>query len=46
VIRYPYLWVREAARGETEGRKLRPVTVGVRIAIVRRSAARYVNRLG
>ena len=32
VIRYPYLWVREAARGETEGRKLRPVTVGVRIA--------------
>lgn len=32
VIRYPYLWVREAERGETEGRKPRPVAVGVRIA--------------
>ncbi len=32
VIRYPYLWVREAEHGETEGRKPRPVTVGVRIA--------------
>lgn len=32
VIRYPYLWVREAKRGETEGRKSRPVTVGVRIS--------------
>ena len=32
VIRYPYLWVREAERGETEGRKNRPVAVGVRIA--------------
>jgi len=32
VIRFPYLWVREAARGETEGRKPRPVAVGVRIA--------------
>lgn len=31
VIDYPYLWAREAARGETEGRKSRPVTVGVRI---------------
>jgi hypothetical protein len=31
VIRYPYLWVREAGRGETEGRKPRPVAVGVRI---------------
>ena len=31
VIRYPYLWVREAAVGETEGRKLRPVAVGVRL---------------
>jgi hypothetical protein len=31
VIRYPYLWVREAVRGETEGRKPRPVAVGVRI---------------
>ncbi|HEX3653012.1 MAG TPA: hypothetical protein VHU18_09345 [Rhizomicrobium sp.] len=31
VIRYPYLWVREAAKGETEGRKFRPVAVGVRI---------------
>jgi hypothetical protein len=26
------LWVREAERGETEGRKPRPVAVGVRIA--------------
>jgi hypothetical protein len=32
VIRFPYLWVREAGRGETEGRKSRPVAVGVRIA--------------
>lgn len=31
VIRYPYLWVREAQRGETEGRKERPVAVGVRM---------------
>lgn len=31
VIRYPYLWSREAGKGETEGRKDRPVTVGVRI---------------
>lgn len=32
VIRYPYLWAHEAAHGETEGRKERPVAVGVRIA--------------
>jgi hypothetical protein len=32
VIRFPYLWAREAERGETEGRKPRPVAVGVRIA--------------
>jgi hypothetical protein len=32
VIRFPYLWVREAERGETEGRKPRPVAVGVRLA--------------
>ena len=31
VIRFPYLWVRQAERGETEGRKSRPVAVGVRI---------------
>jgi hypothetical protein len=31
VIRFPYLWAREAAHGETEGRKFRPVAVGVRI---------------
>ena len=31
VIRFPYLWAREAARGETEGRKTRPAAVGVRI---------------
>jgi hypothetical protein len=30
VIRYPYLWAREDAHGETEGRKHRPV--GVRLA--------------
>jgi hypothetical protein len=29
VIRY--LWVREAEQGETEGRKARPVAVGVRL---------------
>lgn len=31
VIRYPYLWSRESENGETEGRKDRPVAVGVRI---------------
>ena len=31
VIRYPYLWSREARKGEIEGRKYRPVAVGVRI---------------
>jgi hypothetical protein len=31
VIRYPYLWAREASSGETEGRKARPVAVGVRM---------------
>jgi hypothetical protein len=31
VLRYPYLWARQAAHGETEGRKFRPVAVGVRI---------------
>ncbi len=31
VIRYPYLWAREASHGETEGRKFRPGAVGVRI---------------
>ena len=31
VIRFPYLWAREAAHGETEGRKFRPVAVGVRV---------------
>ncbi|MGF6175473.1 hypothetical protein [Ensifer sp. 4252] len=32
VIRYPYLWAREAGQGETEGRKDRPVAVGVRLS--------------
>ena len=31
VIRYAYVWAREAASGETEGRKSRPVAVGVRL---------------
>ncbi|MBI3759697.1 MAG: hypothetical protein HY269_08090 [Deltaproteobacteria bacterium] len=31
VIRFPYLWARETAHGETEGRKFRPAAVGVRI---------------
>lgn len=31
VVRYPYLWAREAGKGETEGRKKRPVAVGVRM---------------
>ncbi|GKX35222.1 MAG: hypothetical protein MnENMB40S_28400 [Rhizobiaceae bacterium MnEN-MB40S] len=31
VIRYPYLWVRQAVTGELEGRKSRPVAVGVRV---------------
>jgi hypothetical protein len=32
VIRFPYLWANEAQRGETEGRKPRPVAVGVRMS--------------
>ena len=32
VLHYPYLWGREADRGETEGRKQRP-TVGRRVAL-------------
>ncbi len=31
VIRFPYLWAREQAAGETEGRKFRPTAVGLRI---------------
>jgi len=31
VIRYSYLWARQAQAGETEGRKDRPVAVGVRL---------------
>jgi len=27
VLRYPYLWSRQAAHGETEGRKTRPCAV-------------------
>jgi hypothetical protein len=29
VVRYPYLWHREQASGETEGRKTRPVAVAL-----------------
>jgi hypothetical protein len=32
VIDYRYLWVREAAKGETEGRKRRRVAVGIRLS--------------
>lgn len=32
IVRYPYLWAREAGNGETAGRKDRPVAVGVRIS--------------
>ena len=31
VIRFSYLWARQAAHGETEGRKDRPVAVGFRL---------------
>lgn len=31
VINYPYLWCREADRGETEGRKMRPTAVALRL---------------
>jgi hypothetical protein len=31
IISYPYLWVREADRGETDGRKLRPSAVALRL---------------
>lgn len=31
IIPYPYLWAHEADRGEIEGRKQRPVAVGVRL---------------
>ena len=30
IIRYSFLWRREAERGETEGRKRRPAAVGIR----------------
>lgn len=32
VIAYPFLWAREAGRGETEGRKRRPTVVTLRLA--------------
>lgn len=32
VIAYPYLWARQSEGGETEGRKPRPVAVGVRLS--------------
>jgi hypothetical protein len=32
VIRYPYLSSHQARQGETEGRKSRPVVVGVRLS--------------
>jgi hypothetical protein len=32
VVEYPYLWAREAEAKETEGRKPRPVAVGLRLA--------------
>lgn len=32
VISYPFLWVREAEKGETEGRKPRPAVVALRLA--------------
>lgn len=32
VIRYPYLWVRQAQAGEAEGRKARPTVVGFRVS--------------
>ncbi|TPE47900.1 hypothetical protein [Amaricoccus solimangrovi] len=35
VWRYPFLWSREASRGETEGRKTRPVAM----ALVTRNSA-------
>lgn len=31
VVYYPYLWAREADRGETSGRKSRPVVVAIRV---------------
>jgi hypothetical protein len=31
VIRYPYLWARQAHDGESEGRKSRPTAVGFRL---------------
>lgn len=32
ILRYAYLWACEADQGETEGRKTRPVAVGVRLS--------------
>jgi hypothetical protein len=31
VFAYPFLWAHQAERGETEGRKDRPVVVGIRL---------------
>lgn len=33
VIRYPYLWARQARAGETEGRKKRPVCLAVALPV-------------
>jgi hypothetical protein len=33
IYRYPYLWRREALRGETEGRKPRPVCLAVALDV-------------
>jgi len=33
VIDYPYLWSHEEAAGKTEGRKLRPTAVGLRVPV-------------
>ena len=32
IIRYPYLWSRQARKGESEGRKERPVAVAFRLS--------------
>lgn len=46
VIRSPYLWSREASRDETEGRKGRPVVVGLRLVRLARLDGDMVLRRG
>lgn len=42
IWRYPYLWSWQAARGETEGRKTRPVTLAAVVPVTGASTTLYL----